>query len=497
MDQFVVSQVVNKAQSIDINIDNFSININNKLLFDNSELHIAYGRKYALIGPNGQGKTSLLKAINVGKLQIPNSIDYLYVEQEAISDDMTAIDVVLKSNINHWNLLEKIKLGENLEGIYEELTNINAYSFEAKARSILYGLGFDTKMQNTETKYFSGGWRMRISLAKALYISPTLLMLDEPTNHLDLNAMIWLEDYLSKWKKTLLIISHDANFINEICTDILHIDNKKIIHYKGNYDQFCEMKDQKNIQKIKEYKKLLKINKKTIKPKEYWVKFEFPYINKFENSIIEVYNVNFGYQENKLIFENINFGIDMNSRICITGLNGIGKSTLLKLITNKVKPNSGYININPKIRIGVYNQHFVDKLNMNLTPIEYLNNLYKDQKYQNIRNILGRVGLEGHAHTINIELLSGGQKARIVFAELILLKPHLLILDEPTNNLDIESINALSDAINNYNGGVIIISHDARLIESTDCNLWICEDKGVFIYEKEFSDYKQEVLNKF
>jgi ATP-binding cassette subfamily F protein 1 len=550
--------------ALDIIIPSISISAHKKELFVNAEFTVAHGRRYGLVGPNGAGKSTLLKMIASGELKVPPRVDYLYVEQEVMADETPAVDAVLKSDKVRWALVQEekqllkdlektpdeakdVRLGE----VYEQLNQIGASSAESRARRILFGLGFDAEMQVRPTKYFSGGWRMRISLARALFMEPTLLMLDEPTNHLDLNAVIWLDDYLTKWKKTLLIVSHDQDFLNSVCQEVVHLDEKKLFYYKGNYDNFKEQDAQKkkNQQKLweKQEKKIRELKMKGVakgkaeeqviksksrepgaraakkaeqinagsggsesneaqhelilRPRDYTVKFSFPHIDHINPPILEVRDVNFRYGE-KLpwLFRGVNFGLDMDSRVCIVGPNGSGKSTIIKLITGELNPPEGEVKRNPRLRLGVYNQHFVDRLPMDVDPVAYLQAKF-DKKtdgtdYQSIRNLLGRYGLEGHAHTIPIRDLSGGQKARVVFAELSLQCPHLLFLDEPTNNLDIESIDALCDALKEYNGGVVLVSHDARLIETTNCQLWVVDEKNVQPWTEGFADYRQHLLEK-
>lgn len=387
---------------------------------------------------------------------------------------------------------------------------------------------------------------MRISLARALFIEPTLLMLDEPTNHLDLNAVIWLDDYLQKWKKTLLVVSHDQDFLNSVCQEIIHLDQKKLVPYRGNYDNFKEQEEVKRKQLLKDYekqeKKLRELKAKGVtkqnaekaqvkaksrepgarskkadaaavasggvssgdtqvtliaRPKDYTVVFSFPEVVQISPPILEVRDVNFQYGPNlPWLFKGLNFGLDMSSRVCIVGPNGSGKSTIIKLITEELKPPEGEVRRNPRLRVGVYNQHFVDRLPMEEDPVTYLRRLYPEETYQSCRNKLGKYGLEGHAHTIAIRDLSGGQKARVVFVELSLMAPHLLFLDEPTNNLDIESIDALCIALREFNGGVVLVSHDARLIETTECQLWVVEDQNVTPWSSGFSGYRQHLLAK-
>ncbi|KAK6469964.1 ATP-binding cassette sub-family F member 1-like isoform X1 [Huso huso] len=530
----------------DIKLERFSISAHGKELFINADLLIVAGRRYGLVGPNGKGKTTLLKHIANRALNIPPNIDVLLCEQEVIADDTPAVLAVLKADTKRIKLLEEEKqlqsllergedsAADRLEKVYEELRAIGAAAAEAKARRILAGLSFTPEMQNRPTKKFSGGWRMRVSLARALFMEPTLLMLDEPTNHLDLNAVIWLNNYLQGWKKTLLIVSHDQGFLDDVCTDIIHLDYQKLFYYRGNYLTFKKMYVQKQKELQKQYdkqeKKLkdLKAGGKSTKqaekqtkealtrkqqkgrkknqeeegpeqlellkrPKEYTVKFTFPNPPPLSPPILGLHTVDFGYEAQKPLFKNVDFGIDMESRICIVGPNGVGKSTLLLLLTGKLTPTRGEMRKNHRLKVGFFNQQYADQLNMEENATEYLMRNF-NLPYQDGRKCLGRFGLESHAHTIQISKLSGGQKARVVFAELSCRQPDVLILDEPTNNLDIESIDALAEAINEYKGAVLIVSHDARLITETNCQLWVVEDQAVNQIDGDFDDYKREVL---
>nr|DBA20564.1 TPA: hypothetical protein GDO54_017328 [Pyxicephalus adspersus] len=530
----------------DIKLEKFSISAHGKELFVNADLYVVAGRRYGLVGPNGKGKTTLLKHIANRALNIPPNIDVLLCEQEVVADETPAVQAVLKADTKRLKLLEQEKrlqarlekgddsAAERLEKVYEELRATGAASAEAKARRILAGLGFTSEMQDRETRRFSGGWRMRVSLARALFMEPTLLMLDEPTNHLDLNAVIWLNNYLQGWKKTLLIVSHDQGFLDDVCTDIMHLDQQKLYYYRGNYMTFKKMYQQKQKEMLKQYEKQekklkeLKAGGKSSKqaekqtkealtrkqqkcqkkktdddsnepaellkrPKEYTVKFTFPNPPPLSPPILGLHGVDFGYAGQKLLFKNLDFGIDMDSRVCIVGPNGVGKSTLLLLLTGKLTPTKGEMRKNHRLKIGFFNQQYADQLNMEETATEYLQRNF-NLPYQDARKCLGRFGLESHAHTIQICKLSGGQKARVVFAELCCREPDVLILDEPTNNLDIESIDALAEAVNEYKGAVITVSHDARLITETNCQLWVVEDRSVNQIEGDFDDYKREVL---
>eukprot|EP00750_Incisomonas_marina_P001864 INCI11732.2.p1 GENE.INCI11732.2~~INCI11732.2.p1 ORF type:complete len:1192 (+),score=391.74 INCI11732.2:267-3842(+) len=553
--------------SKDILIDGFTITAKNKVLFNNATLKINNGQRYGFLGPNGQGKTTLLKMIAAGELRIPRSIDFLMVDQEIVADDTPAIEAVLRADKARTKALQRevdvlaaldaeeddkrvAELNEELEAVYEELNAMGAERAEARARQILAGLGFDSKAQNRATKKFSGGWRMRISLAQALFIRPTLLMLDEPTNHLDLNAVLWLDDYMSKWKNTLLVVSHDQDFLTSVCQQIIHLEDQQLYYYKGSFDTFKGMHDTKIKQQLKDYEKqqkMLRAAKKSgssskqamakaeknrkaagkkggagkskddggmaesndrdevliARPQEYLVRFNFQEVEDLRPPVIEVSNMSFHYPDAEDgtefpdLFNNVNFGIDMDSRICIVGPNGAGKSTLLNLIMGLLEPTGGSINRNRRMRMGRYSQHFMEHLPMLSSPVDYLRNKFGDQSYQEIRNLLGNVGLEGHAHTIKNKDLSGGQKARVVFAELMLARPHIIFFDEPTNHLDIESVDALCDAIRAFNGGVVLVTHDARLITEVNCDLWVVDQHAtpqVKPFQGEFDEYKAEIL---
>lgn len=554
-ENFTVSQVQKTAgqllaleNAVDIKVENFSISAKGNDLFVNATLLIANGRRYGLVGPNGHGKTTLLRHIATRAFPIPPGIDILCCEQEVVADDNSAVETVLKADVKRTELLEECKkleaeqeagnmeVSARLKEVYEELKAIGADSAEPRARRILAGLGFSRSMQDRATKNFSGGWRMRVSLARALFIEPTLLLLDEPTNHLDLNAVIWLDNYLQGWKKTLLIVSHDQSFLDNVCNEIIHLDQQKLHYYKGNYSMFKKMYAQKRKEMIKEYEKQekrikelkahgqskkqaekkqkealtrkqeknrTKISKNEDeqgpqellqKPREYIVKFSFPDPPPLQPPILGLHNVTFAYPGQKPLFVNCDFGIDLSSRVAIVGPNGVGKSTFLKLLTADLQPQQGDMRRNYRLRIGRFDQHSGEHLTAEETPAEYLMRLF-DLPYEKARKQLGTFGLVSHAHTIKMKDLSGGQKARVALAELCLNAPDVVILDEPTNNLDIESIDALADAINEYNGGVIIVSHDERLIRETECTLWVIEDKTINEVDGDFDDYRKELLD--
>lgn len=551
--QKTAGQLAAMEHAVDIKIDSFSIAAKGQDLFVNASLLIAQGRRYGLVGPNGHGKTTLLRHIAERLFDVPPSIDILYCEQEVVADETTAVKAVLRADTRCTELLAECKrleeaqekgtgedVTDRLNEVYDELKVLGADSAEPRARRILAGLGFSAAMQDRATKDFSGGWRMRVSLARALFLEPTLLLLDEPTNHLDLNAVIWLDNYLQGWKKTLLVVSHDQSFLDNVCNEIIHLDQKRLFYYKGNYSMFKKMHSQKKKETIKEYekqekrlkemkqqgqsKKQAEKKQKEVltrkqeknkgkpgknagmddddnaeptqllqKPRDYNVKFSFPDPSPLQPPILGLHSVSFAYPSQKPLFKNVDFGVDLNSRVAIVGPNGVGKSTFLKLLTGDLQPTVGEMRMNHRMKLGKFDQHSGEHLTAEETPAEYLMRLF-DLPYEKARKQLGTFGLAGHAHTIRMKDLSGGQKARVALAELCLNAPDVIILDEPTNNLDIESIDALAEAINDYKGGVIIVSHDERLIRDTDCTLWVIEDQTINEVDGDFDDYRKELL---
>lgn len=527
-----------KAQELDnaIKLDDFSISAAGKALFVNASLAITFGRRYGLVGPNGHGKTTLLRHIADKKaMGLPENLDVLLCEQEVVADDTPAVQAVMKADKRLVRLEEELKKleeteddagADRLNAINEELAQLGADKAEPKARRILAGLGFTKEMQDRPVKNFSGGWRMRVSLARALFMEPNILLLDEPTNHLDLNAVIWLDNYLCSWKKTLLIVSHDQSFLDNVCTDVIHLDQQKLFYYRGNYTQFKKMleqkrkeqqkdyeKQQKAIQQLKQSGKSGKQAEKKVKdektrrqgevqqvdllqrPKEYVVKFKFRQPAELQPPILGLFDVDFGYGDGPLIFKKIDFGVDMSSRIAIVGPNGVGKSTFLKLLAGEIEPRRGERRVNHRARVAKFDQHSGEHLTTEENPTQYLQRVF-NLDYQEARKYLGSFGLAGHAHTIPNCQLSGGQKSRVALCELALHGPHILILDEPTNNLDLESIDALADALSTFKGGVVIVTHDERLIRATECVLYVVEHYSIEEIEGDFDDYRQEILDE-
>ena len=535
---FIYDKLTYTSDSISIN--NFSLSVSGKSLFQDSPLIVSPGNIYGLIGKNGCGKSSLLKQLSLTNLFADNKIRVLYVEQELDVSDKNPVDIIFSSNSKLAYITEQIDmiekeikslqdkeepiyeddlLLENLMNKYQEFQNqIIGFNKEAeisKIKSILYGLGFTHESMEQSCIIFSGGWRMRISLARALYIEPDLLLLDEPTNHLDLEAIIWLSNYMESWKGVAIIVSHNIGFLNETCSQIMNIENLKLVTYRGNYTMFKKSLEQKQKNQIKiyeAYEKKLKEFKKNnssksavdefikknqvLKPeKQYYVKINFQPTNSFKSHVIKLEDLCFSYSD-KEILKNVEIGIDMNTRATLVGLNGSGKSTLMKLISGEIKPSSGTVWIQNNLRIGYYNQHFEEQLPMDKTPIEYLidripDNLKDGNREITVRSYLGNVKLEGNAHNKKINELSGGQKARVALVKLIFQQPHVLLLDEPTNHLDIETVEALINGLKDFNGGILLITHEPELINSLESELWIMDKntKQVCKYLNSYENY--------
>ncbi|WOL01682.1 hypothetical protein Cni_G10399 [Canna indica] len=509
----------------DISIEDFSVWARSDELLKDASLKISHGKMYGVVGPNGKGKSTLLRLLAWRKIPIPRNIDVLLVEQEVVGDDRTALEAVVSADEELVRLRKEVAAlcekpeeenyddddtGEKLAELYERLELLSSDAAEAQASKILAGLGFTQEMQCRPTKSFSGGWRMKISLARALFMQPTLLLLDEPTNHLDLRAVVWLEEYLSRWKKTLLVVSHDRDFLNTVCNMIIHLHGLELVVYRGNVDAFEKEYEKKRNGFKNKMKKHVKLDKHAKNAAANWkgngftgysVEFHFPEPTELPPPLLQLIEVSFSYPNREDFgLSDVDLGIDMGTRVAIVGPNGAGKSTLLKLLVGDLKPTEGEVRSSRKLQIGRYSQHFVDQLTMEENPVEYLLRLHPEQE-DNVRSKLGEFGLPGGHHFTPIAKLSGGQKARVVFTSISMSEPHILVLDEPTNHLDMQSIDALADALQEFTGGVVLVTHDSGLISSV-CNdgvkseIWVVEEGTVRKFRGSFEEYKEDLLRQ-
>eukprot|EP00877_Chromochloris_zofingiensis_P003806 jgi/Chrzof1/13426/Cz07g32170.t1 len=537
-DRSCTGVLASHPQSRDIHIDSFSLLFHGHELLQDTFLELNYGRRYGLLGLNGCGKSCLLKALAAREVPIPEHIDMYLLEKEIPASDMTALEAVASVDEEKIRLeKESEELAEmemtpevetRLADVYERLEQLDSDTVEARAASILHGLGFNKEMQAKKTREFSGGWRMRIALARALFINPTFLLLDEPTNHLDLEACVWLEEYLKKFKRILLMVSHSQDFLNGICTNIIHMHKKQLNYYTGNYDQYIQTRaeleenqmkkykwEQEQISNMKEYiarfghgsaklarqaqskeKTLSKMVRGGLTEKvemDRVVRLRFENCGKLPPPVLQFTNVTFGYSPDKVLYRNVDLGVDLDSRVAIVGPNGMGKSTLLKLMVGTLEPLDGMVKRHNHLRIGQYHQHLTELLDPELTPLEYMMREYIDIPIDKMRSVVGRFGITGPTQTLPIKHLSDGLKSRVVFAWLAHRKPHMLLLDEPTNHLDIETIDSLARAINEWDGGLVLVSHDFRLISQVCHEIWEVKDQAVTRWQGDIVSYKNHL----
>ena len=537
---FIYDKVIQTRDSIVIN--NFDLSVPKKKLFENCKLSISKSNIYGLIGHNGLGKSTLLKTIATIKNSNDNSlkINTLYVEQEIsleYEDNLNCIDYILNSNYklitcqNDLKILEEQEV-EDYDLILEKMEELqNIIKFwdpereKIKIINILLGLQFTKDdIYNKSLHNFSGGWQVRLSLVRALYLEPDILLLDEPTNNLDLNAIIWLSDYLNNLNRTVIIVSHNIGFLDDVCDYILNIENNKLIQYKGNYSGFkinFEKKIREDDKKYNNYiKKLKELKGKSSDKKkiDYFItkneiikpnnniniNIEFKNDNKQNNynNIISFDNVNFGY--NDILLENISFSIDSTSKIILLGLNGCAKTTLLKLIMREIKPINGIINIDEHYKIAYYNQHFEKGLDLNKTVNEYLSSLIPQKLIKNnnreetLKMYLGRMKLDISCFNKQISELSGGQKSRVALAQLQFMEADVLLLDEITNHMDINTTSSLIKGLINYKGALLIITHDSYFIKEFERNinnlqLWFINNKKINIIEN-YNKYIKSII---
>ncbi|XP_039987066.1 ATP-binding cassette sub-family F member 3 isoform X2 [Xiphias gladius] len=485
-----------KNRSYDIRIENFDVSFGERCLLQGAELSLASGRRYGLIGRNGLGKTTLLKMLASRNLRVPAHISILHVEQEVAGDETEALQSVLQSDTLREELLDeerrlnaRIARGNadgmesvRLSEIYGKLEEIEADKAPARASVILAGLGFSPKMQQQATKEFSGGWRMRLALARALFARPDLLLLDEPTNMLDVRAILWLENYLQTWQSTILVVSHDRNFLNAVVTDIIHLHSQRLDSYRGDYENFIKTKEDRLKSQQREYDAQLQYRQHIqvfidrfrynanraaqvqsklkllerlpeLKPieKETEVTLRFPdNFEKLSPPILQLDEVEFYYTPDQRLFSGLNLSADLESRICIVGENGAGKTTVLKLLMGELTPVSGVRQAHRNLKIGYFSQHHVDQLDLNVCSVELLLNKFPGRSEEEYRHQLGGYGITGELATRPVASLSGGQKSRVAFAQMTMPCPNFYILDEPTNHLDMETIEALAKALNKF-----------------------------------------------
>jgi ATP-binding cassette subfamily F protein 3 len=519
-----------------LHINDLTYRIAGRIIFENATVAISGGQRVGLVGRNGAGKSTLFRLVlgeispESGSVSIQPGRRVATVAQEAPDGDRTLIDTVLEADTERAALeaeLEEDPDAHRLAEIHERLGQIDAHSAPARAAIILSGLGFSPEQQEGPCSALSGGWRMRVALAAALFSNPDLLLLDEPTNHLDVEATIWLTNFLKNWRGTLIVISHDRNLLNRVTSRTVHVQGGRLTAYGGNFDTFRKTRaEQQRVQaktmekqlaqrrhmqafvdrfrykasKARQAQSRLKLLEKmevaTPVVEEALPSFDFPAPDPLSPPLINLEGVEVGYEPGKPVLRGLDIRIDMDDRIALLGSNGNGKSTLAKLFAGRLKPMAGTMRKSQKLGVGYFAQHQVDEFDLAGTPLSHMAKLMPMATETKVRAHIGRFGFGADKAETKVGSLSGGEKARLLFALMSREAPHLMILDEPTNHLDIDAREALVAALNSWDGAVILISHDARLIELCADRLLLVDGGTVTPFDGDMNDYEAFVTSR-
>ena len=499
-------------------------------LLENSNLQIFANQHVGLVGKNGCGKSTLFRLIrgvikpDSGEVSLQPGKTIAFVEQEIINSDQPAIEFVLDGDVE-LHQLEKILAQAGHDAVWFEAQQryevISGYTARARAAQLLNGLGFANHALEHPVSHFSGGWRMRLNLARALMHRADLLLLDEPTNHLDLEAILWLEQYLARYPGSLIVVSHDREFLNTCVNRIAHINNRQMDEYSGNYDDFERTRAERLMQhaqafqqqqkkiahmedfvrrfrakatkarqaqsRIKALERLARIAPAHVEDGHFELQIEAP--ERSPDVLLRVKDMSFGY-DHQLLFQQVHLILQAGTRIALLGPNGAGKSTLIKLLAGEINPTSGILEWTPNIRIGYFAQHQLENLEGNATPLQHMIRLAPAQTELDLRKFLGRFGLGGDREDRPVVSFSGGEKSRLALALLAWQKPHLLLLDEPTNHLDLDMRDALTLALEAYTGAVVLVSHDRSLVRAVADELWLVADGKAQLLDGDLEDYK-------
>eukprot|EP00917_Polyrhabdina_sp_WS-2016_P032147 GHVP01068561.1.p1 GENE.GHVP01068561.1~~GHVP01068561.1.p1 ORF type:complete len:701 (+),score=149.71 GHVP01068561.1:281-2104(+) len=520
----------------DIILHDILLEIADKILLTEASLTIVKGKKYGLVGRNGIGKSTLMNAFVRGSIKgWPRSLHVGCVEQEnCLSSDVTPMEAMLALDTERTELIDLLKSLKNSEGqeeqiskVEDRLVEIESDLAEDKAKAILMGLGFTEFMIDKPIKNLSGGWKMRLLLSRCLYAAPDVICLDEPTNHLDIHAVCWLSKYIASISNTCIIVSHSRDFLNDVCDSIVEMRAKKLEVYSGNYDTFEKNKSMKMKTQMKQYDTQMKkrehiqsfvdrfranakraalvqsrikaLNKMPLLDEileDPTQQFDFFKEDQAPNQGISVSNASFYYEKGNWILKNIDLRVDGDTRIALCGLNGSGKSTLLKLLVGEIDPVEGSVEGRRSSRVAYFAQHHIDRLDVTLTPVEQLQAFFPEDQItdESGRNWLGRFGITGPLAMERQYILSGGQKSRVAFALMAWRKPQVLVLDEPTNHLDLDAIQALIVALNEFKGGVIVVSHDSHFISACVETIYEVKDKHLHRFEGDIWEFKTATL---
>jgi ATP-binding cassette subfamily F protein 3 len=520
-----------------LHISDISFRHGERVLFDRASAAFSDGWKVGLVGRNGAGKSTLLRLIqgqieaDSGEINLMGRTRVGSVPQDPPGGDISVIDAVLAADVERSALLAEDATchdGVRLAEIHARLDEIGAAAAPSRAASILNGLGFDNDKQSRPCGEFSGGWRMRVALAGTLFSSPDLLILDEPSNHLDVEAMIWLTEYLKRFRNTVLMVSHDRDLLNDVCDHIVHIDQQKLVAYTGNYDFFertraerlandaaqqakvaaqrkhmqafvdrFKAKASKARQAQSRMKMIEKLGPVASVPIDERISFNFPSPDILASPIETLDDVSVGYPDGPLVLRHLDLRIDMEDRIALLGQNGNGKSTFIRLISQRLEPREGQMKKTPKLRVGYFSQDQEESLDYEGTPFDHMNRaLGPGAGEAKVRAQLGRFGFSRDRATLKVGVMSGGEKTRLLLALATRNAPHLLLLDEPTNHLDMDARASLVDAINDFEGAVVLVSHDTHLVKMVADALWVVQNGTVKPFDGDIDEYQAKLLKE-
>ncbi|MEP2735380.1 MAG: ABC-F family ATP-binding cassette domain-containing protein [Erythrobacter sp.] len=519
-----------------LSIDDITVRLGGRAILEHASATVPVGARVGLIGRNGAGKSTLMKAVigeiepDAGEITKPLRARIGYIAQEAPSGDTTPEQVVLAADPEREALLadaEDCTDMDRLGDVHERLLAIDAYTAPARAAKILSGLGFDEEMQQRPVETYSGGWKMRIALGALLFSQPDILLLDEPSNHLDLEATLWLENFLKSYPATVLVISHERDLLNKVVDHILHLQGGGLTLYPGSYDAFEKQRAERAAQlaaakasqdaqraRLQDYvarnsarastakqaqsraKMLAKMQPIAALMEDPSLSFDFPNPEELKSPMITLEGAATGYPEAPSILQRLNFRIDAQDRIALLGRNGNGKTTLARLLAAQLDASEGAMNASSKMKVGYFTQYQVEELAAEDTPLELMTRVMDGEPTAKIRAHLGRFGFSGPRAGQKVEKLSGGERARLALALITRDAPHLLILDEPTNHLDVDAREALIQALNDYGGAVVLISHDRHMVELSADRLVLVDDGTAREYAGSMDDYIDFVLGR-
>ena len=519
-----------------LNLNGITVRLGGRTILDRATASLPTGARVGLIGRNGAGKTTLMKAItgqhdpDDGAVEMPRATKMGYLAQEAPSGDSTPFETVLAADLERAALLTEEEHTEDhhrIGEIHERLMAIDAHAAPARASRILVGLGFDEEMQHRGLDSYSGGWKMRVALAALLFSEPDLLLLDEPSNHLDLEATLWLESFLKSYRATMVVISHERDLLNNVVDHILHLEGGKCTLYVGGYDAFERQRAERMAQlasaraaqenqrnKLQDYIAKNSARASTAKQAQSRMKalarmqpiaemasdptlaFEFPSPNELKPPLVTLDMAAVGYTEGKPILQRLNLRIDPDDRLALLGRNGNGKTTMARLLAAQLPAMEGSVSASGKMRVGYFTQYQVEELDGKDTPLEHMTRQMKGATPAAVRGQLGRFGFSGAKATTLVGKLSGGEKARLALALITRDAPHMLILDEPTNHLDVDAREALVQALNDYEGAVVLVSHDRHMLELTADRLVLVDNGTATEYNGSLDDYVDMILGK-